>query len=471
MDRWRATFILPGALALLGVALLAHWGFSRPDLSKIVPRVPGMDGAPAAGAGGGAPLDMTGVLTKGPGKASEVQVEWPWFRGTKLDNISTEKVARKFAAGGPKQLWHLELGEGYAGPAVSHGRVYLLDYLLDADKKNGKDVLRCLSLDDGKELWSRAYVVDVPRNHGITRTVPAIAWPYVITIGPKCHVVCVNGETGDYVWGIDLVAQHGTVVPQWYAGQCPLIDDGKLILAPGGPEALVMAVEIASGKVLWKTPNPRKWFMTHSSVMPLELGGKRMYVYCGTGGVAGVDAADGKILWETTDWRVKMANVPTPVYVGDGRIFFSGGYGAGALMGKVSEAGGKFAFTTLFILKPEQFGAEQHTPVFYKNHLFAVIPGGQLICIDLDGKRKWASGGRFRFGIGPFMIADDTIILMDDRGKLSLVEANPQAFKLITQANLWEEGHEAWGPFALVEGRLLARDLTRMVCLEMRSEK
>jgi outer membrane protein assembly factor BamB len=29
------------------------------------------------------------------------------------------------------------------------------------------------------------------------------------------------------------------------------------------------------------------------------------------------------------------------------------------------------------------------------------------------------------------------------------------------------EGHDAWGPMAMIAGRLLVRDLTRMACLDL----
>src|SRR5436309_865738 len=77
------------------------------------------------------------------------------------------------------------------------------------------DAVRCLSLADGREIWRRSYPVDITRNHGITRTVPAATDRYVVTLGPKCQVVCLDATSGDFRWGIDLVSQFGTTVPQW----------------------------------------------------------------------------------------------------------------------------------------------------------------------------------------------------------------------------------------------------------------
>ena len=39
-------------------------------------------------------------------------------------------------------------------------------------------------------------------------------------------------------------------------------------------------------------------------------------------------------------------------------------------------------------------------------------------------------------------------------------------FRLLDQARVLD-GHECWGPPALVAGRLLVRDLTTLVCLDV----
>jgi outer membrane protein assembly factor BamB len=264
---------------------------------------------------------------------------------------------------------------------------------------------------------------------------------------------------------MDLVRDFGAKVPPWYAGQCPLIEEGQVILAPGG-EALMAAVDAGTGEIVWRTPNPRGWKMTHSSVVPMEFAGRRMYVYCASGGVAGISAEDGSLLWESLEWRIKIANVPSPVIAGDGRIFLSGGYESGCMMLELYETEGRIEARPLFRLGPEVFGAPQHTPVCYEGHIYGVRPDGQLTCLDLEGRVVWTSGGAHKFGLGPYMIAGDLIYVMNDSGLLSLVEATPKAFDLLAQADVLD-GHDSWGPMAYAAGRLILRDLTRMVCLDV----
>jgi len=331
------------------------------------------------------------------------------------------------------------------------------------------DVLRCLSLDDGMEIWSNSYRVLVPPNHGMSRTIPAVADDCVITLGPKCDVVCWDAKTGQARWVIDLVLQYGATVPPWYAGQCPLIDEAtdRLILAPGG-KALLVAVDYHTGEVIWESANPRHWTMTHSSIMPLELAGRRMYVYCAREGVVGVDAENGTILWETTDWRISMATCPSPVPLGEGRVFFCGGYNAGALLMQVIVRPEGFAAQTLRRFRPRQFSSEQQTPVLFEGHLYGVRQSDKrLVCLDLEGNEVWNSG-RDKFGAGPYMIADGLLLVMDDHGTLTLAEATPQAWRPLARAEVFAEGVDSWGPMALVDGRLIVRDFTRMACLDLR---
>ena len=405
-----------------------------------------------------------------PADPSAFPDAWPRFRGSHFDAICGDAtpLTRRFPPAGPNQLWSSDLGEGYAGAAILHGRVYVLDY----DQPAHADTLRCLSLENGKEIWKRAYNVDLTRNHGLSRTVPAVTERFVVTLGPKCHVVCADPNSGEFLWGIDLVREYHATVPQWYAGQCPLIDDDgggeRAILAPGG-DCLMIAVDCATGKVLWKTQNPRRWQMTHGSIVPVTFEGKRMYVYCASGGVVGVSADDGAIVWEFGGWKVTMANVPSPLPLGDGRLLLSGGYGAGSLVLEMVRHGSRVAVKPLYRLPPEIFGAEQHTPILYGGCVYGIIAGGQLVCMDpATGKQLWASGAKQKFGLGPFIVADGLIIALSETGTLNLVEADGSGFHPVARARIFEHGHEAWGPLALAGGRLVARDLTRMACFDLR---
>ncbi len=454
---------MPAALALVALAALALWlgrGLNLP----LTLRVPGTDQAPGGESASTANPVLAGKLLRSDGQPATLPGAWPGFRGPHRDGLSPEaaQLLRAWQPAEPRQLWSVELGEGYAGAAVLNGRVYVMDY----DRSKKQDALRCLSLEDGREIWRYAYPVSVKRNHGMSRTVPAVTDNLVVAMGPKCHVVCLDATSGELKWGLDLVRQYGATVPPWYAGQCPLLDQGAVILAPGGKQALLLALEAESGKVLWQTPNPHGWKMTHSSIMPMDFSGQRMYIYCANNGVVAVSAQDGSILWETTDWKISIATVPSPLVLEGGRLFLSGGYDAGSLMLQLEKDGDRFRAQTLFKLDPKVFGATQHTPVLYQDHIYGVRADGKFVCLNLEGKPVWTSDAGQQFGLGSFVLADGLLLAMNDSGLLRLIQATPERYNLLAQAQVLQ-GRESWGPLALADGRLLARDSTRMVCLDL----
>lgn len=463
--------MIPVGFAILGVVLLYVW-LSTDAATELTKRVPGEPNDIQTGQGGGGAVKIQGTLETLDGTPSNLSGAWPRFRGENFDAISNGDFspARTWPENGPETLWSIEVGEGFAGAAILAGRVYLMDY----DRRQQADVVRCLSFDDGRDIWRYSYPVKVKRWHGMSRTVPAVTDKYVVTMGPKCHVTCLDSMTGEFHWMFNLVKEYKTTVPQWYTAQCPLIDDGKAIIAPAGT-VLMMAVDCRTGEIIWETPNPDGWVMTHSSIVPMEFNGKRFYVYCGgnqvNGGVVGVSAEDGSVLWKNEEWKVRF-NVPMPVVVGDDRLFLSAGYGQyelGCAMLRLTETDGKITTKLEFLHTTEVFGSIQQTPIYYENYLYGVRLDGQLVCLDLEGNIVWTSSSANKFGNGPYSIAHGLIYIMNDSGELTLAQASPSGYLPLDHAKVLD-GHESWGPMAIASGRLIVRDTERMKCLDI-SEK
>ena len=417
-------------------------------------------------------VDIAGHLSTFAGQPGPATGSWPRFRGKDFSNsVPGPPVLEHWPEGGPPTLWRVKVGQGYAGPVAHLGRVFLLDY----DEKEEGDSLRVFSLADGREIWRRTYRAPIKKNHGFSRTAPAVTDDYVVTVGPRCIVMCNRPASGEFLWGIDLVADYGTEVPLWYTGQCPLIEDGVAVLAPGG-KALLMGVDCASGQVVWRTPNPEHWNMSHSSIVPATLLGRKMYVYCakeGTVGVAADGAERGKVLWQSSAWAHSVTS-PSPLPIDERRIFVTAGYGGGSMMLGLKEANGKIVAESLFALEKSVFSCEQHTPLLYQDHLFAVLPKdagefrAQFACLDLEGKVVWTSGKTERFGLGPFLRAGDAMFILDDDGTLSLIRASTTGYERLARARVLR-GREAWAPMALVDGRLVLRDFEEMTCLDVRA--
>ena len=462
------------ALGVIAAGALLWWLKNDPTTEYSV----SLAGADNREEGGAAQVvELGAIFEEYAEDYTELTESWPRFRGSDFDNISKSPVdlIETFPSDGPEVVWSVELGEGHSGAAIYEGLAYILDY----DEETRADLLRCFSLADGKEMWKRGYSLNIKRNHGMSRTIPAITEDYILTMGPMCHVMCLERETGDFLWGIDVAKDYESEVPLWYTGQCPLIDDGKAIIATGG-NALMIAVDCETGEKLWETPNPDGWKMSHSSVMPFTYGSRKMYVYSAIGGMVGV-AADGddvgEVLWKTDAWNHSVV-APSPVCMDDGKIFMTAGYGAGSMMLKLSENNGEFTIETLYEYAPrEGLACEQQTPVLWNGHLFGILPkdGGamrnQFVCVNPDDAREivWSSGKEVRFGLGPYFIADNKFFILNDDGTLYIARPSTESYIQVDEYKVIEDGHDAWAPFAIANGYLLMRDADTMVCLNLNS--
>lgn len=464
--------IILSLLIIAGFISLGWWLTANP-VKELTTSEPGSDNR---GKGVAVNLNINiGEFFEIIGKeTSSLKETWPRFRGESFDNISKSKVALidKFGPEGPDVKWKIHLGEGHAGAAIYEGKVYVLDY----DEELRSDMLRCYSLESGNELWKRWYKVAVKRNHGMSRTVPAVTEDYILTIGPRSHVMCVNREDGEFRWGLNVEAEYATDIPFWYTGQCPLIDEGKAIIATGG-SALMVAIDLESGEKVWETPNPGGWAMAHSSVMPFTFKGVKMYVYSGIGGACGIAAEGenaGEILWETTEWNHQVV-APSPLCMPDGKIFLSAGYGAGSMVIQLKKTGDIFSVETLQKYTPKDgLASEQQTPVLYDGHVFGILPKdagqyrNQFVCVDPSDFTQiiWASGPTVRFGLGPYMIADGKFFILSDDGTLTIVKPSVQQYIELDQAKILD-GQDAWAPLAIADGYLVMRDSETMLCIDI----
>ena len=209
--------------------------------------------------------------------------------------------------------------------------------------------------------------------------------------------------------------------------------------------------------------------MSHSSVMPATLGGVKQYLYGTLKGPLGVAAKDGKLLWEFGR-KFNVAVAPSPVAVNDELVFMTGSYDAGSVMVRVRRSGDAFKAEGVFDMKNNEWNSEVHTPIVYKGHLFAVGKKrrGLFTCMSPDGKEVWTSSGKATFGLGSFLLADGMFFVLDgDSGKLRLIEASTTGYNELTSAQVLG-GQEVWGPMALSDGKLVLRDLSKMICLDVR---
>jgi len=392
--------------------------------------------------------------------------DWPQYLGPDRNGIATETgLKRSWPEDGPKVLWTFPLGEGFAGPAVSDGKVYVLDRV-----GSEQDVLRCIDLATGKEEWTFAYDAEGKFDRHGSRSVPTIEGNYVYTCGPLGHVRCIDKVTHKAVWKKNVWRGFSKgKVPTWGISQSPLIYGDLLILASQTKKAGVVAYDKLTGSVQWASPKlPGK--PGYVSPKVINIGGDdQLVMISANGAVVGMELKSGKSLWAYEGWQCKIP-VPNVTEIGDGRLFITGGYKAGSAMIKVEKEGDSFAVRELF--KTQEFGTHVHPAIHYKGHLYGHCSTNEtkdgMVCIDLDGNVKWKTKRSPLFDKGGFILVDRMMLSIDGNdGFLYLIEPSSDGFKQIAKAKLLDT-NQCWAPLALSDGKLLIRDQKQMKCVAVR---
>jgi outer membrane protein assembly factor BamB len=457
-------------VALIYTGAIVFWHIYPSDY-KLTIQAPGADNRPEGTARTAADVVIGEFFMRYAESSSSLTGQWPCFRGNDYNNIVRTNKAFNFSSDFPVQ-WKIEAGEGYAAPVIYNGKVYFLDYI----EQLRSDALRCFDLETGEELWRRWYRVPMKRNHGFSRTVPVINDNYIITFGPEAHVMCCNPVTGDLKWTMDLKKQFGSTVPGWYSGQCPRIEDDLLVLAPAGEETLMVGVDCETGEIVWQTPNTPEYKMSHSSIMPMVIHGKKTYVYAAEGGICGVsgEVADrGKLLWNVA-WNPAVI-APSPLQLPSGDIVLTAGYGAGGALLQVRNTGERWTATLIDQYKAnEGLSSEQQTPILYGQMIITVPPNnavarrGKLVAYSPSNIRTpiWESAAEERFGYGPYAIIGNHLFAVTDDCELYIYQLEQSSMTFVKKQRIME-GHDAWGPLAYADGYLMVREADWLYCLKI----
>ena len=458
-------------MAIIYVIAILWWHIYTP-MEHLSLQEPGADNRPEGTSRSADDVVIGEIFMRYADSSPTLTGQWNCFRGSDYTNIIQTGGRIDFTSDFQVQ-WKEETGEGYAAPVIYKGRAYFLDY----NEQLSSDALRCFDLETGTELWRRWYRVPMKRNHGFSRTAPVVNDKYIITFGPEAHVMCCDPVTGDLKWTLDVKKQFETEVPLWYAGQCPRIDDGQLILAPAGKEILMAGIDCETGEIVWQTPNTFEYKMSHSSVMPMVIHGKKTYVYAANGGICGVSAetADkGKLLWSVDKWKPTVI-APSPLQLPSGDILLTAGYGVGSALLNVRYTNGQWAATITDQYKPsEGLSSEQQTPILYEQMVITIPPNdgggirGKVVIYSPSNIRVpiWESAADERFGFGPYLIINSHLFALKDNGELYIYKLEQRSMTLVKKQRI-VDGYDAWGPMAYADGYLILRDADGVYCLKI----
>ncbi|MCI0639401.1 MAG: PQQ-like beta-propeller repeat protein [Gemmataceae bacterium] len=386
--------------------------------------------------------------------------DWPQWLGPKRDSVWRETgIVEKFPADGPKILWRAKIAGGYAGPAVADGRVYLHDFLTEADTKKlsspqgrpkieGKERILCLGAKNGDLVWKHEYDC----TYGISypagpRCTPTVQGGKVYAIGAMGHLHCLDAANGKPLWSKDLPKEFNSTVPIWGMSGHPLVDGTRLICIAGGGDNVVVALDKDTGKESWKALAAKQ--PGYAPPTLIQAGGKKQLIIWHGEAINGLDPETGKVYWTTPLAPFASMSIMTPRQ--EGSYLFAGGMGKSLMLSldkdrpdvKVVWGGGK---------PKTSVHPVNMTPFLEDGLMYGVDTQGPLMAIKLEtGERLWetfkpTTGERPESSATVFLVKNgDRFFLFNEKGELIIAKLNAQGYEEISRAKILEPTGTAFG--------------------------
>jgi len=367
--------------------------------------------------------------------------DWPGWGGPQRDLVWRETgIVKTLPDGGLlPRVWSAPISEGYSGPAVAEGRVYVTDRLA----RQQLERVHCFDADDGRPVWNFEY----PCRYTISypagpRSTPVVDSGRVYTIGAMGNMFCFDAAKGEVLWKKDFVADYQTELPIWGMVASPLVEGDQLITLVGGPKALVVSFDKATGRELWRALDDKE--VGYAPPMIFELGGVRQLVVWHPQGVSALNPKNGELYWHVPFKSQMGLTIPTPRQIGN-HVFVTTFYN-GPLMIEVAPGGRDARIAWKGNSNDEKNTDGLHsimsTPVVTETNVFGVCSYGQLRCLDVrTGKRLWETfdaTGRDRWWNAFLIPHEDRYFLHNEQGDLIIARLSAKGYDEISRARLIE---------------------------------
>ena len=405
------------------------------------------------------------------GGASAGKYDWPRWRGPNGDGISRETGWNpKALEGGPRIAWQVNVGAGYSSVAIRGNRLYTMGWPLEADSS-----VYCLDASSGKELWQ------YPVKGMFPQATPAVDGSSVYCLGKGGILLCLDAGDGKLRWEKNLVAEYDVVKPAYGFAGSPVVVGNLLILTANTSG---IALDKNTGERAWVSERPPKTVSYgdssgteyHTPVIYAK-NRKRYAIVSSWKGVFSVEVETGKPFllfdWEESYFLFR-SQIVDPVVVGDKVL----------VVGPQKKDPGTFLLDmqgqgVKVLWKSEGTFAELGSPIFFDGHFYVSQGGGDmngsLRCIDpKTGKVEWEEflGGGLGHESVLFTVADGKLIVLNDKGMLSIAEASPEGFHVLSSCNVLagkKQLKRFWTSPVLCNGMIYCRDLDGdLICIDVR---
>ncbi len=411
-----------------------------------------------------APLPL--VVTEG---------DWPGFRGPRRDGIVRNgSLRRDWQSAPPRQIWRHPLGRAWSSFAVVGNHVFTQEQ---------RDEFECVvayDIETGDELWAHQdktilSIVDANGGPGPHAT-PQFDEGFLYTLGGTGLLNCLDAATGKQIWSTNILKDAGDgkiAAPniEWGMTASPLIIDDLVIVVPGGTAkegALgfdhgVAAYAKSSGQRVWSAGKRQA---SYGSPRLEVIGGTRQLLIPNANGLSAHSLDGGNELWFFPLENSPNVNSAMPWMLDDGSLLFGTGYGVGSVRLDITNGDGH-EWTVKQRWQTNRFRPKFNDFFVRDSHAYG-LDDGTLACLDVEtGKIKWKSG---RYGYGQLLLVDDIMLIITEDGELLLVPATPAKPETIATFKVFDSGF-CWNHPVLVRGKLLVRNASEAVCLDVSDAK
>jgi outer membrane protein assembly factor BamB len=377
------------------------------------------------------------------------------WRGPNRDGIYNETgLLKKWPDGGPKLLWHFDdLGDGHASASVTSTGVYTTGMIA------GKGYVFAFDL-KGKLLWKKEYGTEWAESHNGVRSTPLVVRDKMYLFGTYGQLFCLNCADGQTVWTVDITKEYGARNIEWGLTENLLFDGNVLYCTPGGKDVSMVALDMNSGKLIWKSAGNGQT-SAYCSPMIVKLQNKKVIVTMMEKSICGTDASNGVQLWKFEHINKTNVHPNTPVFI-DGNLYCTSGYGKGGVMLKLSADGS----SVTEVWKNPLFDPKIGGVVVLNGRIYGTGDRNRkFFCLD------WQTGKEI-FTISDLapanIIANDGLLyIYSESGKVSLVEPKPDGINITGSFPVPFGANPHWAHLVIKDRKLYVRHGTSLMVYDI----
>lgn len=421
---------------------------------------------------------MTGIAISGNffqiGLGLANASDWPEWGGPERSGVASDRnLIDGWPESQPPIRWRIKLGQGYSSFAIRDGKAFTQYQDLFGQ------YLTCLNLATGDTIWNHRY--DIPyETAGIypgPRSTPAIVGDRVLFIAPNGVLGCVDRKDGQPIWSVPFKQRYQGRGTEFGDSAAVRVFDDIVVVPVGGPGATLVGFDVNTGREVWKTGELPA---SYAPVQPISLDGRNCGLAFLQNSLLVVDLKTGERVWEKELSTGYDEHAAIPLIEGDSFLLASP-FRAGATKYRIlpvpsPDAAQSSSIQVKTLWDIAYLSNDTASSVLWRGAVYgfdlrdpqakAHRPSkGEFRCVDWEtGKKLWSSD---QVGHATVLVADEKLILFNDRGELILAKAGISEYHELARTQVFDD-EICWTAPALAEGQLLLRSHVHAACIDLR---